>query len=155
MDHTGGVAELRGPLDVEAAARGVAFTGPADFLDPRVLRSYRDSWNVRPANVVPNLPPFDEALTALLAILGLALLPRRHSGCRRPLDRRRWSPARSRGRLTPASLEATTQNRIGRSQFSDLLLAAAASAPVEARRVLTPPPGFGIRLKEIQIFETR
>jgi uncharacterized protein len=62
--------ELRGPLDVKAAARGVAFTGPADFLDPRVLRSYRGSWNVRLANVVPNLPPFDAALTALLAILG-------------------------------------------------------------------------------------
>jgi Nucleotidyl transferase AbiEii toxin, Type IV TA system len=63
-------AELRGPLDVKVAARGVAFTGSADFLDPRVLRSYRDSWNVRLANVVPNLPPFDEALTALLAMLG-------------------------------------------------------------------------------------
>jgi len=47
-------AELRGPLDVKAAARGVAFTGSADFLDPRVLRSHRDSWNVRLANVVPN-----------------------------------------------------------------------------------------------------
>jgi hypothetical protein len=57
--------------------------------------------------------------------------------------------------LTPASLGATTQNWIGRSQFSDPLLAAAALAQVEARRVLTPTPGFGIRLKEIQIFETR
>ncbi|TMC01873.1 MAG: hypothetical protein E6J41_31775 [Chloroflexi bacterium] len=64
-------AELQGPLDVKAAARGVAFTGPADFLDPRVLRTYRDSWNIRLANVVPILPPFDEALSALRAILGL------------------------------------------------------------------------------------
>ena len=37
---------------IKAAARGVDFSAPEDFLDPRVLRSYRDSWTVRLANVV-------------------------------------------------------------------------------------------------------
>jgi uncharacterized protein len=64
-------AELRAPLAVKAAARGVAFTDAADFLDPRVLRSYRDSWTIRLANVVPYLPSFDDALMALLDLLGL------------------------------------------------------------------------------------
>ena len=63
--------ELRAPLAVKAAARGVAFSGAAEFLDPRVLRSYRDSWKIRLANVVPYLPPFDDALVALREILGL------------------------------------------------------------------------------------
>jgi hypothetical protein len=48
----------------------VAFSGPGDFLDIRVLRSYRDSWVERLANVVPALPGFDEALLALRTIIG-------------------------------------------------------------------------------------
>jgi hypothetical protein len=58
-------SELREALAVNAAARDVSFTGPESFLDSRVLRSYRESWRVRLANVVPNLPTFDEAVDAL------------------------------------------------------------------------------------------
>lgn len=58
-------------LGRKAQARDVAFSGPQDFLDPRVLRSYRDSWVERLANVVPVLPEFDEALLALQAIVGM------------------------------------------------------------------------------------
>ena len=63
--------ELQGPLAAKAAAREVAFTGPEAFLDPRLLRAYRDSWNPRLTNVVPYLPPFDDALLALQTILGI------------------------------------------------------------------------------------
>lgn len=64
-------SELRAPLATKAAARGVAFARPEDFLDPRVLRSYRDSWTARLANVVPHLPAFDDALVALRTVVGL------------------------------------------------------------------------------------
>src|ERR1041385_182149 len=73
--------ELRDPLATKAAAREVAFSGPDDFLDRRVLDSYRNSWSARLANVVPLLPPFDEALTALRSVLDVVF---RHStACRR------------------------------------------------------------------------
>lgn len=61
--------QLREPLAQKAAARDVAFSGPDDFLVPRVLQSYRDGWDVRLVNVVPELPPFDAALLALRQIL--------------------------------------------------------------------------------------
>lgn len=63
--------ELREPLVVKAAARVVTFNGPEDFLDSRVLRSYRDSWTTRLANVVPYLPTFDDALEAFQTIIGV------------------------------------------------------------------------------------
>jgi predicted nucleotidyltransferase component of viral defense system len=62
---------LRALLATKAAARGIAFSGPEDFLDPRVLRSYRGSWTARLANVVPYLPAFDDALIALRTVIGL------------------------------------------------------------------------------------
>jgi hypothetical protein len=58
------------PLHVKAAARGVVFERPEDFLDPRVLRSYRDSWTVRLAPVVPDLPEFADALAAYREVIG-------------------------------------------------------------------------------------
>ncbi len=63
-------SELREPLGIKAAARDVSFNGPEDFLDVRVLRSYRDSWNTRLANVVPELPLFTDAVDTLRFILG-------------------------------------------------------------------------------------
>lgn len=57
------------PLAIKAAARDVAFLGPEDFLDSRVLRAYRDGWDIRLANVVPALPAFDDALLALRNVL--------------------------------------------------------------------------------------
>lgn len=60
---------LREPLAVKAAARNVMFSGPDDFLDSRVLRTYRDGWDTRLANVVPALPAFDDALLALRNVL--------------------------------------------------------------------------------------
>jgi predicted nucleotidyltransferase component of viral defense system len=62
---------LREPLAVKAAAREVSFAGPEDFLDPGVLRSYRESWTPRLANVVPYLPPFEDALDALRNVLSV------------------------------------------------------------------------------------
>lgn len=60
---------LRAPLAEKAAARSVSFDGPVDFLDRRVLRAYRDSWHTRLGNVVPELPPFEESLASLCAVL--------------------------------------------------------------------------------------
>lgn len=60
--------QLREPLVIKAAARDVRFSGPDDFFDPRVLRAYRESWSTRLANVVPDLPPFDDAVRALQLI---------------------------------------------------------------------------------------
>lgn len=62
--------DLLETLPIKAAARRVGFDGPQDFLDPRVLRSYRDSWNVRLDNVVPRLPDFADALLAFRAVIG-------------------------------------------------------------------------------------
>jgi predicted nucleotidyltransferase component of viral defense system len=64
-------ADLLEPLGRKAEAREVAFTGPQDFLDPRVLRLYRDSWADRLANVVPVQPHFNEALLVLQTVLGI------------------------------------------------------------------------------------
>jgi len=61
--------QLREPLAAKAAARDVTFSGPEDFLDSRVLRAYRDGWDIRLANVVPALPAFDDALLALRNVL--------------------------------------------------------------------------------------
>ena len=63
-------SELRESLSIKAAARDVSFNGPEDFLDVRVLRSYRDSWNTRLANMVPELPLFTDAVDALRCTLG-------------------------------------------------------------------------------------
>lgn len=60
---------LRKPLALKAAARAVRFDGPADFLDVRVLRSYRESWQTRLRNVVPELPPFEASLESLRSLL--------------------------------------------------------------------------------------
>ena len=62
--------ELVEPLREKAAAREVGFDGPDDFLDARVLRSYRDSWSLRLANVVPRLPEFADALAAYRELIG-------------------------------------------------------------------------------------
>jgi len=62
--------ELIEPLREKAAARGVGFDGPADFLDARVLRSYRDSWPLRLGNLVPRLPEFTDALDAYREAIG-------------------------------------------------------------------------------------
>lgn len=59
------------PLATKAAARDVAFDGPGDFLDPRVLHVSRDSWTVRLASVVPRLPDFNDAVAALQASIGV------------------------------------------------------------------------------------
>jgi predicted nucleotidyltransferase component of viral defense system len=73
--HSQGVpiswGDLLEPLGRKAEARNVAFNGPQDFLDRRVLRSYRDSWVDRLANVVPALPEFEAALHALRTIIGV------------------------------------------------------------------------------------
>jgi predicted nucleotidyltransferase component of viral defense system len=61
--------ELLDPLMVKASARDVTFSGPEDFLDVRVLRAYRDGWGTRLSNVVPVLPPFEDALRALQEVL--------------------------------------------------------------------------------------
>jgi predicted nucleotidyltransferase component of viral defense system len=63
--------DLRESLGIKAAARNVSFSGPEDFLDVRVLRSYRDSWSTRLANVVPELPAFTDAVDALRFILAV------------------------------------------------------------------------------------
>ncbi len=57
------------PLAIKAAVRDVAFLEPEDFLDSRVLRAYRDGWDIRLANVVPALSAFDDALLALRNVL--------------------------------------------------------------------------------------
>jgi predicted nucleotidyltransferase component of viral defense system len=55
---------LRGPLEVKSRARGVGFTGPADFRDDRVLDIYRTQWEPRLRGFVPALPTFEEAVTS-------------------------------------------------------------------------------------------
>lgn len=64
-------SELREPLVIKAAARAVRFSGATDFLDVQVLRSYRESWRTRLANVVPDLPTFDDAVDAPRSILAV------------------------------------------------------------------------------------
>ena len=63
-------AHLLEPLRVKAAARGVTFTRPDDFLSPKVLAAYREQWNDRLENLVPgSLPTFEEAEATLREIL--------------------------------------------------------------------------------------
>jgi len=62
-------AGLRGPLEIKAQARGVEFTGPADFRDERVLKAYRGQWEPRLRGFVPDLPTFDEALSVFDEVL--------------------------------------------------------------------------------------
>jgi predicted nucleotidyltransferase component of viral defense system len=62
-------AALRGPLEVKARARGVEFSGPADFRDERVLEVYRAQWEPRLRGFVPALPTFEEAVTSLDEVL--------------------------------------------------------------------------------------
>ena len=61
--------ELIEPLRIKSDSRGIGFTGPNDFRDPRVLALYRDSWQPRLATMVPLLPEFDEAEGVLDLIL--------------------------------------------------------------------------------------
>ena len=61
---------FRGPLAEKARARGVTFTGPDDFRDPRVLEAYRKQWEPRLRGFVPELPSFDQAVNDLDEVLG-------------------------------------------------------------------------------------
>ena len=61
---------FRGPLEDKARARGVTFTGPDDFRDPRVLEAYRIQWEPRLRGFVPELPSFDQAVRELDEVLG-------------------------------------------------------------------------------------
>jgi len=58
---------LRSVLAQKCEARGVAFEGPDDFLDQRVLQKYREQWRPRLEGFVPQgaLPDFDAALKAM------------------------------------------------------------------------------------------
>jgi len=56
-------------LVAKAQARGVSFTSPDDFRDPRVLEAYEQQWNARLANFVIDLPPFEEARAELDRLL--------------------------------------------------------------------------------------
>ena len=64
---------LRRPLEVKARARGVEFSGAADFRDERVLDAYRRQWEPRLRGFVPELPTFEEALTSFDEVLAAVL----------------------------------------------------------------------------------
>ncbi len=57
------------PLRVKAAARGLSFRGPPDFLDDRVLRAYQAQWEARLGNFARALPDFATASGGLQAVL--------------------------------------------------------------------------------------
>jgi predicted nucleotidyltransferase component of viral defense system len=56
-------------LAIKAEARGISFTGPNDFRDPRVLRAYEHQWDAPLRNFVIELPSFVEARAELDMIL--------------------------------------------------------------------------------------
>jgi len=59
-------AELLEPLRAKAAARGVSFSRPEDFMAPEVLSAYKAIWNDRLDNLVPGvLPDFGAAVEEL------------------------------------------------------------------------------------------
>ena len=62
-------ASLRVPLEIKAQIRGLAFTGPTDFRDERVLNLYRSQWEPRVRGFVRDLPTFDQAVTDFESIL--------------------------------------------------------------------------------------
>ncbi|MDO8671743.1 MAG: nucleotidyl transferase AbiEii/AbiGii toxin family protein [Dehalococcoidia bacterium] len=60
-------------LAPKAAAYGLEFSGPADFLDDRVLQGIRRDWQAQLADFVTDLPSFEECITALPDILDATL----------------------------------------------------------------------------------
>jgi predicted nucleotidyltransferase component of viral defense system len=60
---------LRGPLEMKARARGVGFTGPADFRDERVFDAYRRQWEARLRGFVRDLPAFEETVSVFDEVL--------------------------------------------------------------------------------------
>jgi predicted nucleotidyltransferase component of viral defense system len=60
---------LREPLTTKARARGVGYSGPDDFRDPKVLSEYRRQWEARLRGFVPQLPSFEEATIAFDSLL--------------------------------------------------------------------------------------
>ena len=56
-------------LTKKVGAYDVTFSGPDDFLDPRVLEHMSANWQASLGDFVPELPPFEQALERYRALL--------------------------------------------------------------------------------------
>ena len=52
-------------LEGKAAAYGIAFAGPEDLFDERVLAGIQRDWQPQLANFVVDLPSFEECVSTL------------------------------------------------------------------------------------------
>lgn len=68
-DHPIDWQEVGKLLPAKAEAYGVAYSGPEDFLDERVLEGIQRDWQAQLASFVIQLPPFGQALAAFRTLL--------------------------------------------------------------------------------------
>lgn len=60
---------VRRLLPAKANAYGIAYGGPEDLLDERVLQGIQRDWHAQLASFVIDLPPFEQALAAVHGLL--------------------------------------------------------------------------------------
>lgn len=75
--HTLDRPAVRTFLAKKVDAYGLTFSGPSDFLDPRVLEHMRANWEASLRDFVPELPPFEQCLEGHTALLD-EIFPRRN-----------------------------------------------------------------------------
>ncbi len=63
-------AEVGGLLRAKAVAYSLAYDGPQDFLDVRVLQGIERDWRAQLASFVVDLPPFEQCLSVYRTIVG-------------------------------------------------------------------------------------